>query len=68
MQEGREPWTWVRTHGEGRVFYTAWGHDQRTWSNPGFRTWSNEASVGLPAAIPPSRRPIKTTCPSSRHR
>ncbi|MEX2177020.1 MAG: PVC-type heme-binding CxxCH protein, partial [Pirellulaceae bacterium] len=32
----REPWTWVRTHGEGRVFYTAWGHDERTWSNPGF--------------------------------
>jgi uncharacterized protein len=32
----REPWTWVRTHGDGRVFYTAWGHDQRTWSNPGF--------------------------------
>ncbi len=31
-----EPWTWVRTHGSGRVFYTAWGHDQRTWSNPGF--------------------------------
>ena len=31
-----EPWTWVRTHGEGRVFYTAWGHDQRTWTNPGF--------------------------------
>ena len=37
-QEGsqREPWTWVRTQGKGRVFYTAWGHDQRTWSNPGF--------------------------------
>ncbi len=32
----REPWTWVRTEGNGRVFYTAWGHDQRTWSNPGF--------------------------------
>jgi len=32
----KEPWTWVRTHGKGRVFYTAWGHDQRTWSNPGF--------------------------------
>jgi putative membrane-bound dehydrogenase-like protein len=31
-----EPWTWVRRHGQGRVFYTAWGHDQRTWSNPGF--------------------------------
>lgn len=32
----REPWTWVREHGEGRVFYTAWGHDERTWSNEGF--------------------------------
>jgi putative membrane-bound dehydrogenase-like protein len=32
----REPWTWVRTHGEGRIFYTAWGHDERTWSHPGF--------------------------------
>jgi uncharacterized protein len=37
-QDGKvkEPWTWVRTQGKGRVFYTAWGHDQRTWSNPGF--------------------------------
>lgn len=34
---GAEPWTWVREHGKGRVFYTAWGHDQRTWSNPGFQ-------------------------------
>jgi putative membrane-bound dehydrogenase-like protein len=32
-----EPWTWVRTHGKGRIFYTAWGHDQQTWSNPGFQ-------------------------------
>ncbi len=31
-----EPWTWVRTHGKGRVFYTAWGHDARTWEQPGF--------------------------------
>ncbi|MEM7391157.1 MAG: PVC-type heme-binding CxxCH protein, partial [Verrucomicrobiota bacterium] len=31
-----EPWTWVRTHGKGRIFYTAYGHDQRTWSHPGF--------------------------------
>jgi putative membrane-bound dehydrogenase-like protein len=34
--DGREPWTWVRQEGRGRVFYTAWGHDQRTWSHPGF--------------------------------
>ncbi len=35
--EGKEPWTWVRTHGKGRVFYTAWGHDERTWGHPGFQ-------------------------------
>jgi len=33
----REPWTWVRTHGKGRVFYTAWGHDERTWEKRGFQ-------------------------------
>lgn len=32
-----EPWTWVRTYGDGRVFYTAWGHDERTWGNEGFQ-------------------------------
>jgi putative membrane-bound dehydrogenase-like protein len=31
-----EPWTWVRTQGKGRVFYTAYGHDERTWGNAGF--------------------------------
>jgi putative membrane-bound dehydrogenase-like protein len=31
-----EPWTWVRTQGKGRVFYTAYGHDQRTWNQPAF--------------------------------
>jgi putative membrane-bound dehydrogenase-like protein len=33
---GEEPWTWVRTQGKGRVFYTAYGHDGRTWQQPGF--------------------------------
>jgi putative membrane-bound dehydrogenase-like protein len=33
----REPWTWVRTHGNGRVFYTAYGHDSRTWTEPKFQ-------------------------------
>ena len=27
----------MRTQGKGRVFYTAWGHDERTWGNPGFQ-------------------------------
>jgi putative membrane-bound dehydrogenase-like protein len=33
---GEEPWTWVRTEGKGRVFYTAYGHDTATWGQPGF--------------------------------
>lgn len=31
-----EPYTWVRHYGKGRVFYTAFGHDEHTWRNPGF--------------------------------
>ncbi|MDB4487716.1 ThuA domain-containing protein, partial [Akkermansiaceae bacterium] len=31
-----EPWTWVRTQGKGRVFYTASGHDERVWKQPAF--------------------------------
>ena len=49
--KGAEPYVWVREHGRGRVFYTAWGHDQRTWSNPGFHAqvangirWASENS------------------------
>ena len=59
-QEGnkKEPWTWVRTHGKGRVFYTAWGHDERTWSNPGFHNlvergirWAVGADPGVVPAF-----------------
>lgn len=32
----REPYTWVRPYGEGRVFYTAYGHNEKTFYNPGF--------------------------------
>lgn len=31
-----EPWAWTRTHGKGRVFYTAAGHDHRVWDLPAF--------------------------------
>lgn len=34
----KEPWTWVKTQGKGRVFYTAWGHDARTWGHEGFQS------------------------------
>ncbi|MGV8877718.1 MAG: PVC-type heme-binding CxxCH protein [Sphingobacteriaceae bacterium] len=37
-QEGNkmEPYTWVRKEGKGRVFYTAYGHDDPTWKNGNF--------------------------------
>ncbi len=53
----REPWTWIRTHGKGRVFYTAWGHDHRTWGHSGFQNllergirWACKADPGTVAA------------------
>ena len=36
QRNGEEPWTWVRTQGKGRVFYTAHGHDERCWIQEGF--------------------------------
>ena len=33
---GDEPWCWTRDHGNGRIFYTASGHDHRTWTHPGW--------------------------------
>ena len=42
-QEGNraEPYTWVRNQGKGRVFYTAYGHNDSTWTNPGFEKLVN---------------------------
>lgn len=31
-----EPWTWTRTQGNGRIFYTASGHDERVWGRSEF--------------------------------
>ena len=31
-----EPYTWVHNEGKGRVFYTAYGHEDSTWTNKGF--------------------------------
>jgi len=59
--DGREPWTWIREQGKGRVFYTAWGHDQRTFGQPGFLTlvergirWAAGASFEQAAAAVPA--------------
>lgn len=35
---GRTPSTWVRTQGRGRVFYTAYGHDEGVWRDERFQT------------------------------
>lgn len=37
-QEGnrKEPYTWVRSFGKGKVFYTAYGHDENTFNNHSF--------------------------------
>ncbi len=43
--EHREPWAWVRPQGKGRVFYTASGHDERTWQNPDFQLKLRNAIV-----------------------
>jgi uncharacterized protein len=32
QKRDEEPWTWVKTYGKGRVFYTASGHDHRCWN------------------------------------
>ncbi|MBM3443849.1 MAG: dehydrogenase [Bacteroidetes bacterium] len=32
-----EPYAWTRRYGQGKVFYTALGHDERTWGAKGFQ-------------------------------
>src|SRR5713101_5829725 len=56
-ERDKEPWSWVRTQGKGRVFYTAWGHDERTWSNPGFQNLIERGirwAVGQDPTVVPS--------------
>lgn len=58
--EGAEPWTWVREHGRGRVFYTAWGHDARTFTHEGFHELVERGirwAAGWSAPLVPRVRP-----------
>ncbi len=36
-ETAQEPWTWTRTEGKGRVFYTASGHDLRCWNDTAYQ-------------------------------
>jgi putative membrane-bound dehydrogenase-like protein len=58
-----EPWTWTRTQGKGRVFYTASGHDQRVWSQPAFHQLLKS---GILWAIGDARRKTYDTFISGR--
>src|SRR4051812_42167134 len=66
----KEPWTWVRTQGQGRVFYTAWGHDHRTWGNPGFQNLVERGirwAVGRdPGVVPAFRAAAAPASPFDR--
>lgn len=52
-----EPYTWTRQQGKGRVYYTALGHDERTWRQPAFHQLIEKGirwSLGqLPDPAPP---------------
>jgi len=50
----QEPWTWIRTQGDGRVFYSAHGHDGRVWENFNFQKLVTSATIWV------SNKEIKT--------
>ena len=54
LGQGREAFTWVRTQGKGRMFYTGYGHEASTWGNPNFQKLIEQATVW--AVDEPSRR------------
>ncbi|MCH2205529.1 MAG: ThuA domain-containing protein [Lentisphaerales bacterium] len=57
-----EPWTWVRTQGKGRVFYSAHGHDGRVWENRHFQKMITAATIWASnkTALPDKDIPIFT--------
>ena len=52
---GDEPWCWTRAHGNGRIFYTASGHDHRTWTHPGWIEHLQRAIVWAAGPLAASR-------------
>ncbi len=72
-----EPWTWTRTQGKGRVFYTAYGHDHRTWGHPGFHDlvergvrWAAHKGDVFDShpRVAPTVKPLRTRRPPPRSR
>ena len=58
-EKGRpEPWTWVRVQGKGKVFYTAYGHDGRTWEQPEFQKMITSAAIWVSKRKPTPNKDI----------
>ncbi|MCF3652353.1 PVC-type heme-binding CxxCH protein [Synoicihabitans lomoniglobus] len=78
MTREAEPWTWTRTHGQGRVFYTAYGHDMQTWGQAAFHDllirgirWAAgdakaAANLALVKSLPSARYQPADTIPNYR--
>lgn len=76
----REPWTWVKEYGKGKVFYTASGHDERVWNHPGFHQLIKEGILwavadntkknweAYAATIPTLKYEIRTGIPNYEKR
>jgi uncharacterized protein (TIGR03437 family) len=56
---------WVRPYGQGRVFYTALGHFDDTWRNPGFQTMLENALLWLTGQAEAESTP-RTSTPAAR--
>jgi uncharacterized protein len=52
----RHPWgwplAWTRSYGNGRVFYTALGHDESVWRDPRFQMLLHNAVTWTTNAVP----------------
>lgn len=78
MLRDQEPWTWVREQGKGRVFYTAYGHDEATWGQLEFHDllirgilWSvgdekRKANRALAKSLPTAKYEDRGTIPNYR--
>jgi type 1 glutamine amidotransferase len=46
------PLAWTRSYGNGRVFYTALGHEEGVWRDPRFQTLLRNAVLWATAGTP----------------
>jgi type 1 glutamine amidotransferase len=69
--DGDFPLAWVRPYGQGRVFYSALGHNQSVWKDERFRRHllaglAYAARIGDGAHTPDTPRPMGNVSPATR--